>query len=98
VIRTGLEYDSGISRGTDARDAALLRALLDAARIRGQVVLVDRYHDGCIVCVGGERQTSEGRDMREAIAVACTRIGLDPEPPAQTIRAPETGSTEEGGP
>jgi hypothetical protein len=90
-----LELDLGdvISpREQDRRDASLLRALLDAARIRGQVTLVDRYHAGGMCLVGGERQTSEGATLRDACALAMGRLGLDPEPSCGG-----QGSTEEGG-
>jgi hypothetical protein len=79
-------------REQDRRDASLLRALLDAARIRGQVTLVDRYHAGGMCLVGGERQTSEGATLRDACALAMGRLGLDPEPSCGG-----QGSTEEGG-
>ena len=85
-----------MSRADDARDAAMWRAVRDLARISGQVVLVDRI-DTALVLVGGDRQTSEGRCLDDACAVACHRMGLDCEPVPQTIRAPELGSTEEGG-
>lgn len=93
-----LVRERGVQRDLDARDAALLRALLDATRIRGVTVLRDYYHDGADCSIGAERQRSDGRDLREAIALACTRMGLDPEPPPATPAPGGMGSTEEGGP
>lgn len=60
--------------------AALYDAIADMARIRGQVVLIDRYHDGAIVAVGGERQTSDGANMATAVSLAAHRLGLQSDP------------------
>lgn len=105
MIRTGLELDEGGVEGVrvlpsdvmndQARDAALLRALLDAARIRGVVVLL---RDG--TCAIGSEMPEHHEDLRTAVVLACERLGLDPEPRSIRETLPDIGgqgSNEEGG-
>ena len=72
-----------MSRHDDARDAALWRAARDLARIHGQVVMIDRL-DTALVAVGGERQTSDGVTLDDAMYRIANRLGLDASPPPLT--------------
>ena len=72
-----------MSRQDDARDAALWRAARDLARIHGQVVMIDRL-DTALVAVGGERQTSDGVTLDDAMFRIANRLGLDASPPPLT--------------
>jgi hypothetical protein len=78
--------------------AALYDAIADMARIRGQVVLIDRHHDGALVAVGGERQTSDGETMELAVTLAAHRLGLqaDPMPRRDTLPVSVPDSDEGG--
>jgi hypothetical protein len=79
--------------------AALYDAIADMARIRGQVVLIDRHHDGALVAVGGERQTSDGVDLETAVCLAAHRLGLhaDPMPRRDTLPVSVLPDGEDGG-
>jgi hypothetical protein len=77
-----------VSRQDDARDAALWRAARDLTRIHGQLVMIDRHQDGALVAVGGERQTSDGVTLDDALSLAAHRVGLDAEP--RTTTSPTT--------
>ena len=72
-----------MSRHDDARDAALWRAARDLARLHGQVVMIDRL-DTALVAVGGERQTSDGVTLDDAMFRIANRLGLDASPPPLT--------------
>lgn len=90
------------TREQDARDAALWRAARDLARIHGSVMLIDRHQDGALVAIGGERQTTEDRDMDRALIFAARRLGIDAEPRPSLMRdtiptVPQYDS-DEGGP
>lgn len=74
-----------MTRHDDARDAALWRAARDLARLHGSVWLLDRLSDGALVAVGGERQTSEGVTLDDALSLAAHRVGLDAEPRTTTL-------------
>jgi hypothetical protein len=67
------------TREQDARDAALWRAARDLARLHGTVLLLDRM-DCAIVAVGGERQTSDGVTLDDAMFRIANRLGLDASP------------------
>ena len=69
-----------MTRHDDARDAALWRAARDLARLHGSVWLLDRLSDGALVAVGGERQTSEGVTLDDAVYRIANRLGLDASP------------------
>lgn len=73
-----------MSRHDDARDAALWRAARDLARIHGSIMMIDRHHDGALVAVGGERQTSDGVTLDDAMFRIANRLGLDASPPPLT--------------
>jgi hypothetical protein len=91
-----------VSRQDDARDAALWRAARDLARLHGSVWLLDRLSDGAIVAVGGERQTSEGVTLDDAMYRIANRLGLDAAPPLHltrdTIPTVPQYDSDEGGP
>ena len=72
-----------MTRYDDARDAALWRAARDLARIHGSIMLIDRL-DTALVAVGGERQTSDGVTLDDAMFRIANRLGLDASPPPLT--------------
>lgn len=72
-----------MTRHDDARDAALWRAARDLARLHGSVWLLDRL-DTALVAVGGERQTSDGVTLDDAMFRIANRLGLDASPPPLT--------------
>ena len=72
-----------MTRYDDARDAALWRAARDLARLHGSVWLLDRL-DTALVAVGGERQTSDGVTLDDAMFRIANRLGLDASPPPLT--------------
>ena len=89
-----------MSRHDDARDAALWRAARDLARLHGQVVMIDRL-DTALVAVGGERQTSDGVTLDDAMFRIANRLGLDASPPPltrDTIPTVPQYDSDEGGP
>ena len=89
-----------MTRHDDARDAALWRAARDLARLHGTVMLLDRL-DTALVAVGGERQTSDGVTLDDAMFRIANRLGLDASPPPltrDTIPTVPQYDSDEGGP
>lgn len=89
-----------MTRHDDARDAALWRAARDLARLHGSVWLLDRL-DTALVAVGGERQTSDGVTLDDAMFRIANRLGLDASPPTltrDTIPTVPQYDSDEGGP